>query len=178
MSAAENMDVAVRLCGVGGVQAAWGVKPDGTVFFAAKSGAFAALAEGAGVRVTWGSVQASGIVTQVRWLLANGNLNHGMMNRKTGRSLGTPDPPLAPQRQRRHDPRRVDQSHEPTQSSAMVGASGRDPHARPGLHPRRSFVGDDEDDTATLDRANDDDCTSYIIARRQNRVPQVHRRRP
>jgi hypothetical protein len=160
---AQNFDKLVALCELSNVQAAWGVKPTGALFFEEAATTTLEVQEGAaGTVVEWAEPQADEIISAVRWVLTSGNQRIGPVSQITAdletedqlthlsdsgiTTYGSRTITLTP-------PEEANPFKEPSSGSYSLVAGSL----------QASWVGRTQDATADLGRAHDGDPSSYAV---------------
>jgi hypothetical protein len=177
----QNMDALVTLCQLSNVDATWGVKPDGSLFFEASDTATLEVDEGdTGTVVEWSEPQADQIISAIRWVIADGNSDYNLgkayQRLDYGVSLATADPVT----HRSNSAvstygSRVAPLMPPTEVAALVPLPASDvTYSLPSGTLVASFVGETQDATPTLSRVGDDDPTSYAVIETVSPTASLH----
>lgn len=160
---AQNMDALVTLCETTSVSAAWGVKPDGSLFFEEVNTDTITIDEGAaGTLVEWSEPQADEIISAVRWIIADGNSKWGALGGASEVPLDTPDvlTHLSDSGISTYG-RRVVTLTPPAETNVFTTLDWGLTLDEGTLHA--SWVGDTQDGTADFDRVEDGNPISYGV---------------
>lgn len=159
---AQNLEALVTLCQLGGVEAATGVKPDGSLFFEVVDATTLTVAEGAdGTLVQWTEPQADEVISAIRWVITDGNQDMRPFEQRRV-SLDTPDlrTHLSDSGITTYGERVIPVSV-PAEVDPYIEIDGTLSITQGTLHT--SWVGTTEDGSPTLSRASDGDPSSYIV---------------
>lgn len=159
---AQNLDALVTLCKSGSVDAVWGVKPDGSIFFEELNTDTLEVQEGAaGTVVEWTEPQADEIITAVRWIIADGNQQRTAVT-QVPVDLSTPDQLtyLADSGITTFGTRTVPMTA-PGEAAALVAIDST--YTLQAGTLQTSWDGSTEDGTASLDNSHDGDPDSYSV---------------
>lgn len=161
---AQNLAALVSLAGVGGVDAATGVKPTGELFFEKLNVTTLQVQEGAtGTEVAWSEPQADEVITAIRWVLLDGNANKSNVSDAVAVPLDTPDTAtyLSDSGITTYGKRTIAMSP-PSDVEVIYPLAVDDISVATGTL-YKSFTGTTEDSTADVTRASDGRPENYIV---------------